>query len=112
MTQRDKFITGRKGERIVAKRLGGHTTPHTAPFDVVDFRQSIAYEVKTIHGLSRSSVIHITHEALQRKHDFMSAYGVETAYLVAVVIFDPGHIELYIGELKSHVRVANMRKLN
>ncbi len=112
MTGYDKFITCRKGERIVSRRLGGKTTPHNAPFDVVDFGQSIAYEVKTMHGLSRASVVHITPAALQRKHEFMSAYGINTAYLVAVVIYGPEDIELYIGDLKSHVRVTSMRKLN
>ncbi|MBE3144416.1 MAG: hypothetical protein IMZ61_10910 [Planctomycetes bacterium] len=112
MNQRDKFITGRAGERIVARRLGGKLTRHTAPFDVVDFNQGIAYEVKTMAGLSARYPIHITPASMQHKREFMIAYGIDTAYLVAVVIHNPNRTELYIGELKSHVRLSAMRKLN
>lgn len=112
MNQRDKFITGRRGERIVSRRLGGKLTRHTAPFDVVDFGQSIAYEVKTMAGLSARYPIHITPAGMLRKLKFMAEYSIQNAYLVAVVIYDPTHIELYIGELKSHVRLSAMRKLN
>ena len=112
MTGYDKFITGRQGERIAQRKLGGKLTAHTAPFDVVDFGQSIAYEVKTMSALSAQYPIHITPASMQHKREFMRDYNVQTAFLVAVVIYDPEHIELYIGELKSHVRLHAMRKLN
>lgn len=98
---------GRKGEAIVRKITGGRTTKHKAPFDVVDFNSDVAYEVKSMSGLSKDLKIHISEASMARKIKFANDYGLEMI-LIAVVIYGADNIEIYRSELRSCIRINQM----
>ena len=108
--QTERHALGRLGEAIVNKLFGGRTTRHTAPFDVVDFQAGIAYEVKSMSGLSVDKKIHIQKSSMKRKRAFAREYGLK-AVLIAIVIHDENNIEVYKSPLKESVRVTGMRRV-
>lgn len=105
-----KHKLGRLGEAIAAKLTGGKTTPHKAPFDVVDFQAGIAYEVKTMSGLSKDLKIHISDSSMKRKRSFARQYGLK-AILLAVVIYDEDTVKVYKSSLRQSIRVSQMKEL-
>ena len=105
--QIERHETGREGERIARDIVGGCRTQHKAPFDIVDFRSGVAYEVKSMSGLSKDLKIHISEESMARKVKFANDYGLDMI-LVAVVIFSPDHIEVYKSKLQSCIRINQM----
>lgn len=109
--QIERHETGREGEKIARDLVGGRRTVHKAPFDIVDFRSGIAYEVKSMSGLSKDLKIHISEESMARKVAFALDYGLNMV-LVAVVIYSPDQIEVYRSELRSCIRVNQMERIN
>ena len=73
-TQVERHELGRSGEVIANGIVGGKTTKHKAPFDVVDFQMGMAYEVKSMSGLSKDLKIHIGKESITRKRSFARNY--------------------------------------
>jgi hypothetical protein len=110
MTQYEKHAIGRKGQSIARAKLGGEQQTHKAPFDVVDFANRIAYEVKTVSALTAQLPIHITDASLARKRAFIRQYHVR-ACLVVVVIRDENRVDVYRGTLKKHSSIRHMRRL-
>jgi len=100
-----------KGERLAAKLLGLKPTPKLAPFDVVDFSNGYAYEVKTVSALALngSNKIHISNGAWARKQDFIKTYGVKGELLV-VVIYSRDSVSVYRVPLKQHIRISTVIK--
>ena len=101
-----------RGEKLVAKLVGvKKPTAKKAPFDVVDFGDGIAYEVKTVTtlALSGSNKIHIGKGAWERKQAFMQEYGLEGA-LIVVVIASRNDVSVYRTELKQHLRISSAIK--
>ena len=107
-TRRHKL--GRLGEKVVARIVHGETTTHKAPFDVVDFTNNYAYEVKTMSGLSVDLKIHISQDSIDRKRKFLDQYPDLKPVLIAVVIYSPSDIQIYRwhGGLIKSVRVSQM----
>ena len=110
MNQTQRHALGRKGEAIVQKITKGKKTAHKAPFDVVDFENGIAYEVKAMSNLGKDLKIHITEKSLARKIEFADFYGLEMM-LVVVVIHGPGQFELYWGRIQTSVRLGQLIKV-
>ena len=108
--QEEKHQLGRKGEELILRLKGGTITKHKAPFDIVDFNLSIAYEVKAMSGLGIDLKIHISKESMARKRGFARRYGLK-AILVAVVIFDPDHIKIYKSRLRQSIRISQMKEV-
>ena len=108
--QTERHELGRQGEKIAKATLGGKTTKHTAPLDVVDFTAGIGYEVKAISGMSKDLKIHITDKSLARKKAFAKKYGLKIT-LIAIVIYDENHIEMFKGKLKQSIRINQMRRI-
>ena len=100
-----------RGERLVAKLLGLKPTPKLAPFDVVDFSNGWAYEVKTVSALalSGSNKIQIEKGAWARKQDFLKEWGVKGELLV-VVVYSRDSVEVYRVPLKQHIRISTVIK--
>ena len=101
-----------KGERIVGKLLGLKPTKKLAPFDVVDFNDGYAYEVKTVSSLalSGSNKIHIEAKAWERKQNFLAEYGLEGVWMV-VVIYAKDSVGVYQVPLrKQHMRISTIIK--
>jgi hypothetical protein len=102
---------GAKGERLVAKLVGAKVTPRQAPFDVVDFADGVAYEVKTVsrQALSGSNKIHIEAGAWERKQAFLAEYGLD-GVLMVVVIGGRDDVQVYRTVLKQHLRISTAIK--
>jgi len=102
---------GAKGERLVARLVGAKATPKHAPFDVVDFSDGTAYEVKTVSGLalSGSNKIHIENGAWERKQAFLDEYGLEGVIMV-VVITGRDNVAVYRVPLRQHMRISTVIK--
>ena len=102
---------GARGERLVAKLVGAKATPKAAPFDVVDFNDGVAYEVKTVSrlALSGSNKIHIEAGAWERKQAFLAEYGLE-GVLMVVVIAGRNDVTVYQTPLKRHLRISTVIK--
>ena len=107
--QAKRHELGRSGERYVKANgiAKGKLTRHTAPFDVVDFNNRRAYEVKTMSALSKDLKIHIASHSWERKLDFASKYRLKMI-LLAVVIYSETEVEVYKSELRQSVRVNQM----
>ena len=100
-----------QGEKLAAKLLGLKPTPKLAPFDVVDFGNGYAYEVKTVSALALngSNKIHIENGAWARKQDFLKTYGIKGELLV-VVIYSRDSVAVYRAPLKQHIRISTVIK--
>jgi len=110
--QQDKrHKLGRKGERVVQNLLGGKMTNHTAPFDVVNFALSEAYEVKAMSGTGIDLKVHISDASMARKQAFIDQYEIQTAWLIAVVIHNSRDIDIYRAPLQQHIRISAMEKI-
>lgn len=111
MTTKKLEALGARGEELVAKLTGGEATPKLAPFDVVDFGAGIAYEVKTVSGMSLngSNKIHIEQGAWNRKQAFLSEYGLQ-GQLMVVVVTDQNNVDVYRLPLKQHLRISTAIK--
>lgn len=105
-----RHALGRLGEAIAQKMFGGKKTKHTAPFDLVDFTAQTGYEIKTMSAYSRDLKIHISDHSMARKQAFAKEYGLKMV-LIAMVIYDEKHVEVYSGELKQSMRVAQMEQI-
>ena len=103
---------GRAGEALVAGLTGGRLTARQAPFDVVDFSTSVAYEVKTVSHLALlgTNKIHIEAGAWARKEAFLAEWGLR-GVLMVVVIFSEDHTEVFRTELKAHQRISSVVRL-
>ena len=108
--QAKRHQLGRKGETIINKLVGGKKTNHKAPFDIVDFQQNVAYEVKAMSGLSKDLKIHISDSSMKRKLEFAEQYNLNMV-LIAVVIYSKDNVEVYSGELKQSMRINQMVKI-
>lgn len=108
--QTERHGLGRLGEQIANATLGGQTTNHTAPLDIVDFTTGYGYEVKAISSLGKDLKIHITSKSMIRKKAFAKKYSLKLM-LIAVVIYDPDHIEVYRSALKKSVRISQMKRI-
>ena len=108
--QTERHELGRQGEQIAKSVLGGKTTRHKAPLDVVDFTLGIGYEVKSISGLSKDLKIHITDRSMAKKKAFAKKYGLKII-LIAIVIYDENHIEMFKSTLKQSIRINQMRRI-
>lgn len=108
--QTERHNLGREGEEVVNGLVGGRKTCHKAPFDVVDFNMGIAYEVKTMSGLSKDLKIHISDPSMARKLTFVREYGLKMV-LMAVVIYSPDKVEVYKRELVQCVRISQMTRV-
>jgi hypothetical protein len=91
--------------------LGLKPTPKLAPFDVVDFSNGDAYEVKTVSALalSGSNKIHIEKGAWARKQDFLDEYGLR-GHMIVVVIHSRDTVAVYRVPLKQHIRISTVIK--
>ena len=100
-----------RGESLVAEIVGGEPTAKKAPFDVVDFGDGYAYEVKTVSALALtgSNKIHIENKAWTRKQAFLDEYGL-AGVLVVVVIADLDDIAVYRVPLRQHIRISTVIK--
>jgi len=100
-----------RGEKLASKLLGLKPTTKLAPFDVVDFGEGYAYEVKTVTSLalSGSNKIHISASAWKRKQEFLSMYGLQGELLV-VVVYSRERVEVYRVPLKQHLRISTVIK--
>ena len=110
MTIRREEKLGARGERIAKKLTGGKVTTRTAPFDVVDFRAGVAYEVKTVSALALkgSNKIHIEQGSWDRKQAFLAEYGLE-GLLMVVVIAGPKDVKVYSMPLNCrHIRISRV----
>ena len=102
-----------KGEKLVAKIVGTKPTPKLAPFDLVDFSDVYAYEVKTVSrlDLNGSNKIRISDGAWTRKQAFLDEYDL-VGILVVVVIGGPKDIEVYSLPLdRQHIRISRAIRL-
>jgi len=108
--QEKRHELGRTGEELVNGLIHGQKTAHKAPFDIVDFTLGYAYEVKAMSGMSRDLKIHISDNSMARKQAFAEMYNLRMV-LVAVVIHDPTHVEIYSGELKQSLRISQMLRV-
>ena len=108
--QTERHELGRAGEAIAKATLGGRATNHKAPLDIVDFTAGYGYEVKAISGLSKDLKIHIANKSMARKKAFTRKYGLKLM-LIAVVIYDPDHIEMYRSALKQSIRISQMKRI-
>ena len=106
--QARRHAVAREAEKMVAKKVGGQTTNHTAPFDVVDFGMKVAYEVKAMSAFSKDLKIHISDSSMKRKKAFARKYGLK-AVLLAVVIYSPHKVKVYSTTLKQSARVKQMK---
>lgn len=103
---------GERGEKLVARLVGvKKPTAKQAPFDVVDFNDGIAYEVKTVSklALTGSNKIHIEKGAWGRKQAFLEEYGLE-GVLMVVVVSSRDDVAVYRVELKQHLRISSVIK--
>jgi hypothetical protein len=102
---------GARGEKLVARLVGAEPTAKHAPFDVVDFNDGVAYEVKTVSALALngSNKIHIENGAWERKQAFLTEYGLE-GVLMVVVIAGRGEVAVYRAGLKQHLRISSVIK--
>ena len=100
-----------KGERLVGRLVHAKVTAKNAPFDVVDFTEGVAYEVKTVsnQALTGSNKIHIENGAWSRKMAFLDEYGLQ-AVLMVVVITSRSEVSVYRTELKQHLRISSVIK--
>ena len=100
-----------KGERLVARLVGQKPTNKLAPFDVVDFGDGYAYEVKTVSklALTGSNKIHIEAKAWERKHAFLAEYGLE-GVLMVVVVASRDDVAVYRVPLRQHLRISTVVK--
>ena len=105
--QAERHELGRNGEAVAKQVLGGKTTKHKAPFDLIDFSAGYAYEVKTMTGFGKDNKIHIANASMARKEAWAKEYNLKMV-LVAVVIYSPSHVEIYQSELKQSMRVRQM----
>ena len=110
MNQEERNARGREGEALVASAVNGDTTTHKAPFDVVDFKMGVAYEVKTMSGYSKDLKIHISDKSMARKVAFAGEYDLAMV-LIAVVIYSSSHAEVYSHSLVNGIRVNQMTKI-
>ena len=103
--------TAARGERLVARLLGTKRTTKLAPFDVVDFTQGYAYEVKTVSklALTGSNKIHIEAKAWARKQTILQDYGL-TGVLMVVVIASRDDVAVYRVPLRQHIRISTVIK--
>ena len=108
--QTERHELGRLGEQIANATLGGKITNHKAPLDVVDFTTGHGYEVKAISGLSKDLKIHIADKSFAKKKAFARKYGLKLI-LIAVVIYDTEHIEMYRSTLKQSMRISQMKRI-
>ena len=111
MNQKARHQLGRIGEAIIARLNGGNTTTHKAPFDIVDFNQGVAYEVKAMSSLSKDLKIHISDSSMKRKKAFAKEYGLK-AILIAVVITDEDNVKVYKSALKQSIRINQMKAVS
>jgi len=109
-TQSEKHELGRVGERVANNLLNGKTTAHKAPFDVVDFTIGYAYEVKAMSSMSKDFKIHISDHSMARKQAFANEYGLKMV-LIAVVVHDPEHVDIYSGALRQSIRLNQMARI-
>ena len=109
--QTKRHRLGRTGERIISKLLNCKRTSHKAPFDIVDFQARIAYEVKTMSGLSRDLKIHISDKSMTNKLKFARDYGLEMV-LIAVVVYSPKKAKVYQSKLSQSIRINQMEELS
>jgi hypothetical protein len=103
---------GYKAECLVARLLGLKPTPKQAIFDLVDFTEGCAYEVKACSALALtgSNKIHIEDGAWARKQAFLSEHGLE-GILMVVLITSKTSAELYRVPLtKQHMRISTIIK--
>jgi len=105
--QEQRHELGRQGETVAKQTVGGKTTKHKAPFDLIDFRAGYAYEVKTMSGYSKDLKIHISDTSMARKIKFAHKWGLEMV-LIAVVVYAPDYVEVYKKELTQCTRVSQM----
>ena len=108
--QAERHKIGRKGETVARKLIGGKKTTHKAPFDVVDFSQGYAYEVKTMSGWTVDKKIHISDVSMARKLEWAAEYELKPL-LIAVVIYSPTKVEVYQSELKQCIRINQMTRM-
>ena len=106
-----KHKLGRKGEKIAAKIVGGKKTTHKAPFDIVDFAQGFAYEVKTMSAWSKDLKVSMASKSYESKLAFAAEYGVEPI-LIVVVVHSPKEVEVYSAPLRQRIRVNQMEKIS
>lgn len=109
--QRERHERGRAGEAIAHALVGGQCTCHKAPFDVVDFSASVAYEVKAMSGLSKDLKVHISDASMAKKLTFAAEYGLKQLVLLVVVIYSAGAVEVYSGSLRQSMRVSQMERI-
>lgn len=105
--QAEKHELGRNGEVVANGVVGGKTTKHKAPFDVVDFEAGFAYEVKSMSALSKDFKVHISDASMARKTKFADQYGL-AMILMVVVIHGVDKVEVYRSGLVQHIRVSQM----
>ncbi len=108
--QAQRHMLGRTGQQIAKNMLGGQLQTHKAPFDVVDFTQGYAYEVKTMSTHSADLKIHISDKSWQRKLQFSAQYDL-TTYLIVVVVTTPNTVEVYRSKLRQSMRVNQMEQI-
>ena len=95
---------------IARKLVKGRLTAHKAPFDIVDFRNSQAYEVKTVSAATAKLPIHIAAASMERKQAFAKRYNLAMT-LIVVVVHGPRRVEVFTGELKCHTAITQLSKI-
>jgi hypothetical protein len=107
-----RHAVGRTGEEIAQQVLGGELTPHKAPFDIVDWENRIAYEVKTFMSTvdKRNIKVHIDWDSFKKKRKFIKENQPMKAYLILLVWDqDNEKATLYRGTLKQWACPGGMK---
>lgn len=102
---------GRTGQEIVKKMTNGESQTHKAPFDVVDFQNGFAYEVKTMSSLSADLKIHIAASSYSRKVKFARQYGLKKILIAVVIGNSPDDIKLFKSPMRKSIRVSQMKEV-
>lgn len=92
-------------EKYIAKVTKGQHTSHKAPFDVIDWKNKVGYEVKTMSDESTDKPFHIEQSSYDRKMEYAKKFGLKPV-LIGAVVFGNGDVEFYRGEIQQHFRLS------
>ena len=101
-------LMGARGEELVGRLIGVKPTAKKAPFDVVDFNEGVAYEVKTVSAMALPgrNKIRISDRAWDRKQAFLAEYGLQ-GVLFVVVVYNVDHVAVFRLPLdRKHLRIS------
>ena len=99
---------GDTAEAMVNDILGTEPTVNTAPFDAVDHKEGVAYEIKAKRASSKHQQIRMGPEAKANKEAYLKATGHKARTVMTVASDDGAVTELYAKDGFGSFRKGSM----